>query len=147
MHFSSNKYSGRHNSFVRGSRFGGQHNPKTFDPSLVISKSSVETALVEENLFVPTHAFSDFMVSDQLKKNIVLRGYLNPTPIQDQVIPLILAGRDVVGVANTGTGKTAAFLIPLIDKASHDRTKRVLIITPTRELAVQICDWDPGKAS
>jgi len=65
---------------------------------------------------------------------------MTPTPIQDQVIPYILEGRDVVGIANTGTGKTAAFLLPLIDKIMRNPKERILIIAPTRELAVQIDD-------
>lgn len=140
MHFSSNKYSGRRNSFVRAGGFNGRHNPKTFDPSLFISGQTIEENKVPEEKFSPVHAFSDFAVNDLIKRNIVSRGYTTPTPIQDQAIPLILEGRDVVGVANTGTGKTAAFLIPLIDKALRNRADRVLIITPTRELAVQIRD-------
>jgi superfamily II DNA/RNA helicase len=63
---------------------------------------------------------------------------LIPTPIQDKTIPLIIKGKDVVGIANTGTGKTAAFLIPLIDKIVKNKNERVLVITPTRELAAQI---------
>lgn len=86
----------------------------------------------------PRHRFGDFPVSQTLKDNIVAKGYTAPTPIQDQAIPAILAGRDVIGIANTGTGKTAAFLIPMIEKISRDRNQRVLIITPTRELALQI---------
>ncbi len=61
-----------------------------------------------------------------------------PTPIQDQAIPHILKGCDIVGLANTGTGKTGAFLIPLLEKVVRDRSERVLIIVPTRELALQI---------
>ncbi len=91
-------------------------------------------------VYIPTHQFSDFAISDQLKANIIERGYITPTPIQDQVIPLILQGRDVVGIANTGTGKTAAFLVPLIDKVMRDPRQKILIIAPTRELAVQIDD-------
>lgn len=86
------------------------------------------------------HNFEDFPIHPQLKLNISLHGYRTPTPIQDQAIPLILAGRDVVGIANTGTGKTAAFLIPLIHKIILDTTQKILIIVPTRELAVQIHD-------
>ncbi len=67
-------------------------------------------------------------------------GYKNPTPIQDQVIPAIINGRDVIGIANTGTGKTASFLIPLINKSYLNRYERVLIMAPTRELAMQIKD-------
>jgi superfamily II DNA/RNA helicase len=89
---------------------------------------------------VPRHQFIDFPISDELQANIVARGYIAPTPIQDQTIPLLLQGRDVVGIANTGTGKTAAFLIPLIDKVMKNPKLKVLIVTPTRELAVQIED-------
>ena len=144
MHFSSNKYSGRRNSFVglRGGRQG--HNQRTFDPSAFINQTNANVSPVTEaqpaEEFVPTHAFNDFQVCEALKKNIANRGYLTPTPIQDQAIPAVLASRDVVGVANTGTGKTAAFLIPLINKAVQNRFQKVLIITPTRELAVQIRD-------
>lgn len=82
--------------------------------------------------------FSDFQVDSRIKQNILLKGYTKPTPIQDQVIQHILDSRDVVGIANTGTGKTAAFLIPLINKIINDTTQKVLIVIPTRELAVQI---------
>ncbi len=88
--------------------------------------------------YQPEHRFEDFQVSDALKKNIAAKGYITPTPIQDRAIPHVLTGSDVVGIANTGTGKTAAFLIPLIEKVLKDRTQRVLIMVPTRELANQI---------
>ena len=140
MHFSSNKYSGRRNSFVRGGGFAGRHNAKTFDPSMIIARSTVVTETAVETQFHATHNFADFAVVDQLKRNISAQGYTQPTPIQDEAIPHILAGRDVVGIANTGTGKTAAFLIPLINKVALNRSQKVLIITPTRELAVQIRD-------
>ncbi len=64
--------------------------------------------------------------------------YENPFPIQDQAIPYILQNRDLVGIANTGTGKTGAFLIPLINKVFSNRNEKVLIIIPTRKLAFQI---------
>ena len=86
------------------------------------------------------HQFVDFDLAPEIKANVIARGYVTPTPIQDQVIPLVLEGRDVVGVANTGTGKTAAFLLPLINKILKNRAEKVLIIAPTRELAVQIDD-------
>lgn len=82
--------------------------------------------------------FADFLIDEQLKKNIVNKGYKVPTPIQDQVIPVILEGKDVIASANTGTGKTAAFLVPLIHNVLIKKTNKVLIITPTRELADQI---------
>lgn len=97
---------------------------------------------VQEAPYAPTHAFADFPIDQRLKENILAKGYQNPTPIQDQSIPHVLQGKDVVGLANTGTGKTAAFLIPLIDKMLKLRElgveERVLVMVPTRELAIQI---------
>lgn len=139
MHFRSSKYSGRRNSVVTTRNFRQNQRQRTFDPSAFISRTAGISPVAEER-FIPEHAFSDFPITDQLKKNILDKGYLEPTQIQDKTIPLILDGEDVVGLANTGTGKTAAFLIPLINIAFLDRSQRVLIITPTRELAVQIRD-------
>lgn len=108
---------------------------KKFNPSDFIKK-------VEEQVIAPAytsqHSFSDFLIEEQIKENIIKRGYTSPTPIQDQAIPLLLQGKDVIGTANTGTGKTAAFLIPLVNNLLTKKTNRVLIITPTRELAAQI---------
>ncbi len=96
----------------------------------------------KEDVFVPEHAFNDFPVDERLKANIAKKGYETPSPIQDKAIPHVLHGQDVVGLAETGTGKTAAFLIPLIDKVVKGMVlghrERVLIMAPTRELAVQI---------
>ncbi len=100
-----------------------------------MNKSVVTTS---EPVFVPEHKFSDFDINDRLMKNILAHGYELPTPIQDKAIPHALLGQDVVGLAATGTGKTAAFLIPLIDKVMKQKGDRVLIMAPTRELAVQI---------
>ncbi len=88
--------------------------------------------------FKPEHAFQDFKVEGIVKKSIANKGYTSPTPIQDRTIPHILNGSDIVGIANTGTGKTAAFLVPLINKVVLNRKERVLIVIPTRELAIQI---------
>lgn len=90
------------------------------------------------SVFTPKHKFTDFPISDMLKKNIEYKKYSIPTPIQDEAIPSILEGRDLIGIANTGTGKTAAYLIPLIEKVFKDYVQKVLIIAPTRELALQI---------
>lgn len=88
----------------------------------------------------PINSFDDLAISERLKQNIANKRYKTPTPIQDQAIPLILQGRDIIGIANTGTGKTAAFLIPLIEKVIEDPSQKVIIIVPTRELADQISD-------
>jgi len=110
---------------------------KTVDVSLLVKKA-VENTVIEEKPV--KHQFSDFLISGQLRINIQEKGYSIPTPIQDEIIPLVLEGKDVVGIANTGTGKTAAFLIPLINKIIYNRTQKILIVAPTRELAVQIRD-------
>lgn len=93
---------------------------------------------------MPVHKFADFSIDDRLKANIVSKGYTTPTPIQDKAIPHILRGVDVVGIANTGTGKTAAFAIPLLHKALQNHRERVLVMVPTRELAVQIAEEMQG---
>mgnify|MGYP001609607212 CR=1 FL=1 len=115
--------------------FRGRRQPRSFNPSFLIQRvreqSTLEVVAIEND-------FADFPVAEQIKINIKAKGYLIPTPIQDKVIPLIIKGEDVVGIANTGTGKTAAFLIPLIDKVFKNRNEKVLVITPTRELAAQI---------
>ena len=127
---------GRNRSFGRGGGFSGRR-IKTFDPSQIVNLPS-SNEQVEE--YAITHQFSDFKISDSLRNNVISKGYKTPTPIQDQAIPPILEGRDLIGMANTGTGKTAAFLIPLIEKVLRDRNQKVLIVTPTRELAAQIKD-------
>lgn len=99
-------------------------------------KKAAQTSSAET--YVPHNSFADFEINDSLKRNIFKRGYSHPTAIQDKAIEPILQGKDLIGLANTGTGKTAAFLIPLIDKTVKDRNQRVLIVTPTRELAGQI---------
>jgi len=88
--------------------------------------------------YIPQHTFATFGFSPEITRNIVEHGYVTPTPIQDQAIPHVLAGKDVIGIANTGTGKTAAFLLPLVENMLQARNKKAIIIVPTRELALQI---------
>ncbi|MGD0284520.1 MAG: DEAD/DEAH box helicase [Candidatus Saccharimonadales bacterium] len=82
--------------------------------------------------------FTDFAVVDLLQNNIALRNWEIPTPIQDQTIPMALANRDIVGIANTGTGKTLAFALPIINALINEASKQAIILAPTRELAQQI---------
>jgi ATP-dependent RNA helicase RhlE len=86
--------------------------------------------------------FSDYKFSPEIMKQIDAQGYATPTPIQEQAIPSVLAGKDVMGLAQTGTGKTAAFVLPMLQRfLPGERGKlRGLIIAPTRELAEQIHD-------
>ena len=105
------------------------------DIAKFVKKASVDTVLMPTTI---EHKFSDFGLCPQLQKNLEARKYLIPTPIQDQTIKAAVSGKDIIGLANTGTGKTAAFLLPLINKCFHDRSQNVLIVAPTRELAIQI---------
>lgn len=105
------------------------------DVSMFVRKAIEKTETVA---FHPEHRFADFHIEERLKASIARRKYEHPTPIQDGAIPHILKGRDLIGIANTGTGKTAAFLIPLINKALLHPKERAIILVPTRELAVQI---------
>lgn len=130
---SSGRYSGGGRSQSRGnSRF----KLSPLDLSTFINKAAVITEKVEH--FIPEHQFGDFKLNSTILQTLEKSGYKQPTPIQDKIILHILNGRDVVGLANTGTGKTAAFLIPLIHKIADKKHKQILIMTPTRELALQI---------
>lgn len=117
-----------------GGRKGGFKGAR-IDVSKFVCKAVI-TEVAE--VFTPEHAFSDFQIHEKLKTNILKKGYVTPTPIQDRAIPHVLHGKDVVGIANTGTGKTAAFLIPLVDKVLRNKNENILIMVPTRELAIQI---------
>ncbi len=117
-----------------GNRGGGTYiNPQKF-----VNKA---IAAAEEQPYEPQHLFADFNLSDIVKRNIADAGYTKPTAIQDQAIPAIVEGRDVIGLANTGTGKTAAFVIPTLERVKDTQNRpAVLIMAPTRELAYQIDD-------
>ena len=82
--------------------------------------------------------FSDLQIENKLKKSIELAEFKNPTPIQKESIPVSLTGRDILGTAQTGTGKTLAFTIPMINKLLKDKNAMALIVCPTRELATQV---------
>ena len=84
--------------------------------------------------------FSNLNIETKLKQSIELADFKIPTPIQSQSIPLSLEGKDVLGTAQTGTGKTLAFTIPMINKLLKDKLAMALIICPTRELATQVME-------
>jgi ATP-dependent RNA helicase RhlE len=123
----------RNNFRPKRGRFSGD----AIDINLFINKAEPTKPLES---YTPQHAFNDFPISKKIKETIARHGYSTPTPIQDKAIPVILSGHDIIGLANTGTGKTAAFLIPLINKILTDPAEKVLIVVPTRELAIQIED-------
>lgn len=118
-----------------GKSRGRFHSGARIDVSKFINKAVI-TEEVEQ--FIPEHTFATFEYDERLKQTVAEKGYVSPTPIQDRAIPHILRGSDIVGIANTGTGKTAAFLLPLIHKMLTNRRERILIVAPTRELAIQI---------
>jgi superfamily II DNA or RNA helicase len=99
-----------------------------------------DAVIVEQEEYVPQNRFEDFKVHKRIIANLVAKGYVSPTPIQDQTIQLVLDGKDVVGIANTGTGKTAAFSVPIIHDLITNMDNRLLVMAPTRELAQQIVE-------
>ena len=121
-----------------GGNRGGNRGPskKYIHPSKFINKAVAKN---DEVIYEPQYAFADFPFGSQLHHNVASKGYKTPSAIQDQAIPHIIEGRDVIGLANTGTGKTAAFLLPIIERQSGITLRpSVLIVAPTRELAQQI---------
>lgn len=126
-------------SFGAPRRFNSRPKRNYKSAYIDVSKFINKAVITEEvEVFTPVHTFADFNLVPLLKKNIETKGYLNPTPIQDRAIPHLLKGEDIVGIANTGTGKTAAFLIPILNKIIQKPTEKALIVVPTRELADQI---------
>jgi ATP-dependent RNA helicase RhlE len=125
--YNSNRSSGQ-------GRSRGGFKKSRIDERLFVSKA----VPAEETHYTAKHTFLDFGVHPQLAKNIIEKGYTTPSPIQDQAIPVALTGADIIGIAGTGTGKTAAFLIPLINKLVADPNQKIMILAPTRELAQQI---------
>lgn len=124
----------------RGGRGGGQRSfagpkPQYIHPSKYVNKA-IDRPVAEE--VVIKNTFADFNLHPTLAQNVAHHGYTIPTPIQDQTIELAMAGRDVIGLANTGTGKTAAFLLPILHKIANDPQEGALILVPTRELATQV---------
>ncbi len=144
--FSSSKPSYRGGKkFERSSKFrsnrarsrGGRKKMPTFDPSKFINTNPVR---VREEVYAPKNSFETFGLNKDLVKTVISLGLVTPSPIQDQIIPKILEGNDVIGLAETGTGKTAAFLLPIIEKTLKDKSRKTLVLAPTRELALQIKD-------
>lgn len=122
-------------SATAGSRGGNRRGPKKdyIDPTKFVKTAKPVTS----QSYAPAHEFNDFDVNLLLKSNLAAIGYETPTPIQDKTIPHALLGRDIIGIADTGTGKTAAFAIPILNSMMLGDAK-ALVIAPTRELAQQI---------
>jgi superfamily II DNA/RNA helicase len=120
----------------RGNNKGNRGRGAYIDPAKFINRAVAQVDRVE---FVPVHSFSDFGFVNELQTNIAKKGLEHPTAIQDGAIKPVIEGRDLIGLANTGTGKTAAFVLPIIQRLKTVNGQgAVLIMAPTRELALQI---------
>lgn len=141
-------YQSRGGSSSRGgfSRGGASSSPRPFNAKRSFKKDYIdeklfinkEAGVTETDNYVAKNKFTDFNIEELLSANLTAKGLINPSPIQDQAIPVVMTGKDVIGIASTGTGKTAAFLIPLINKLVADKDHKMMILTPTRELAMQV---------
>lgn len=114
----------------------GRGNKENINPARFVKPARP----VQAETYVPLHAFTDFEVHELLQTNLRANNFTMPSPIQDQAIPEALSGHDLVGIANTGTGKTIAFALPLLHQLLTQHGSRGLIMAPTRELAAQIED-------
>ncbi len=141
----SNRNRPNHGRSRGGNGGGGRSNRgpavRAVDPARY---TNTATILAEAPAYLPTHRFADFDFDPRLQHAIAAKGYVTPTPIQDQAMPHVLAGRDLVGLANTGTGKTAGFVLPIINglltgaAGARSKSPSALVVAPTRELAQQI---------
>jgi len=130
------KKNGQNPNYRQSNRSRSRQPRKTYiNPERFIQKAK---ATEDNQPYASQFTFSDFKLHPLITKNLIEMGYSSPSPIQDQTIPAGLSGKDIVGIANTGTGKTAAFAVPLLNKLITDPAAKALIIAPTRELAQQI---------
>jgi ATP-dependent RNA helicase RhlE len=107
----------------------------SIDPRMLVKKA----VPLNEKVYVSERTYDDFAIHSKLKLALKAKKFLKPTEIQDKSIEYIMDGRDVLGIAKTGTGKTGAFLIPFIDRWLNDKSfLQVLVVVPTRELALQV---------
>lgn len=126
-------YGGRSN-FSRPQTKSRQPKKAYIHPSKFVQAAKPRT----EETYIPLHSFQDFKIDALLMRNLQTMGFQNPSPIQDQAIPQGLAGKDIIGIANTGTGKTAAFAVPVLNRLITESASKAIILAPTRELAEQI---------
>lgn len=130
-----NNFNSQRSNYGRPRPSNQRRGPKKdyIDPSRFVKVATPQ----EQTAHEAKHQFTDFGLNQLLVRNLERKGFKTPSPIQDQAIPEILAGHDIIGIADTGTGKTAAFAVPLIHAIMNSNGK-VLVVAPTRELAQQI---------
>lgn len=130
----------RRNGKPRGGQRRSSFQPKDNSQAIAsfIQQSQHKTTPNLPAESVVSRVFADYALDPQLQANLRQLGFDQPTPIQEASIDSILAGNDLLGIANTGTGKTGAFLIPAVHRLLQDRSQCLLVVAPTRELAIQI---------
>lgn len=126
-------------------RQGGRPRPGRNNKKKMVSKVNPQdlikkATVFESEKFTSEMVFSEFEIFEKLLKNIEKKGYKNPTEIQEKSINSQLEGKDVIGIAETGSGKTGAFLIPIINEMLENPKTQALVILPTRELAQQVLE-------
>lgn len=109
----------------------------TIDPSMLVREASPQ----EVTAYISERRYADMTLHNDLQKALQHKGYSRPSEIQDKAIESIMDGNDLLGIAQTGTGKTAAFLIPIIDRLlRREQLNAALVLVPTRELAIQVAE-------
>ncbi len=103
-------------------------------------QENAQTETIETPTEEKTLTFADLGLKSEILKSVKYAGFTTPSPIQEKAIPIVIAGKDMVGQAQTGTGKTAAFALPALHNMKMDGSVEMLVITPTRELATQVSD-------
>ncbi len=127
------RHSGSYNNYRKSSRPGLK--TSTLDPSLLVKEA---TQAVERD-FRADRLINELPISLKLKQCLKKKGYERPTEIQDRTLEALMQGKDLLGIAQTGTGKTGAFLVPIIEQLLHNRMNPyALVVVPTRELALQV---------
>ncbi len=120
----------------RSSHASKKNQKSTLDYNQLIN---TQARTSRKSVFVAKHDYADLHLHPLLKKNLARKGYTKPTEIQELSLDILVNGNNIVGVANTGTGKTGAFLIPIIENLlTNERPFQSLVVVPTRELAQQV---------
>jgi ATP-dependent RNA helicase RhlE len=138
MNFVKKNYQNKGKNHQRPSRHNrgrNQATESTLDPQLFVKKA----APITELKYVSDRTINDLPIDNRIKNNLIGKGYARPTEIQDRTLEAIVAKNNLLGIAQTGTGKTGAFLIPLVNNLLGSRpSNQILVVVPTRELAVQV---------
>jgi ATP-dependent RNA helicase RhlE len=137
-----NNHSNSGRTRVQNSNYSKRNNARpakkasTLNPNLLIKEAEQGA---EAKIFRSDRLVSELPINSKLKQALASKGYTRPTEIQDRTLETLLDGKDILGIAQTGTGKTGAFLIPIIEKLLHQRINPyALVVVPTRELALQV---------